>query len=158
MLNIRLSRVGKNRQPSFRVIVQQHTAAVKGKFIEALGYYRPAVNPKEFKINVDRIKHWLSVGAQPSDSMAVLLKKEGLTGLDRYISPRDKKRKSKSEEKSAPAKATPAPAQQAPKAEAKVESKAQSPASAPEPVSEPKAETIEPAEAPTEPAAEPKSE
>lgn len=149
MLNIRLSRVGKNRQPSFRVVVQEHTAAVKGKFIEALGFYRPAINPKEFKVNVDRIKYWLSVGAQPSDTMAVLLKKEGVEGLDRYIAPRDRKRKSKSE---APAE-KPAAAPQAPKAEAKVEA----PAPAEQPAETPAATVAEPeAEAPSEPA--PKSE
>ena len=81
MLKIRLSRTGKNSQPSFRVVVQEHTSPVKGKPIEALGYYRPAHTPKEFKINLDRIKHWMSVGAQPSDAIAVLLKQEGIDGL-----------------------------------------------------------------------------
>lgn len=138
MLNIRLSRVGKNRQPSFRVVVQEHTAAVKGKFIEALGFYRPAINPKEFKVNVDRIKYWLSVGAQPSDTMAVLLKKEGVEGLDRYIAPRDRKRKSKSEAPAPQPAATP----QAPKAEVKAEAPAVTPTEAVsvEPAAEPKSE------------------
>ena len=141
MLNIRLSRVGKNRQPSFRVVVQEHTRSVKGKFIEALGYYRPAINPKEFKVNIDRIKYWLSVGAQPSDSMAVLLKKEGVENLDRYIAPRNRKRKSKSEAKTQ-ANSQPAAAPQAPKAEPKAET----PVEAPAPVEVP---AEQPAETPT---------
>lgn len=138
MLKIRLSRTGKNRQPSFRVIVQEHTSAVKGKFIEVLGYYRPAANPKEFKVDLDKIKYWISVGAQPSDSLAVLLKKEGLEGLDKYIAPRNKKRKKTKEDQVAPAAPV---AAEAPKAEA------------------PKVEEAAPVEAPVEapPAEEPKA-
>lgn len=98
MLKLRLSRAGKNRQPSFRVLLQERTAAVKGKFIEELGYYKPANKPKEIKINLERIKHWLAVGAQPSDTLAVLLKHEGVENMDKYIEPRNKKRKKKGEE------------------------------------------------------------
>ena len=99
MLKIRLSRTGKKKQPSFRVVVQEHTAPIKGKFVEELGYYRPADDPKVFKVNTERIKYWISVGAQPSDSVAVLLKKDGLDGMEKYIEPRDKKRKKKKEKK-----------------------------------------------------------
>ncbi len=160
MLKIRLSRTGKNSQPSFRAVVQEHTAPVKGKPIEALGYYRPAHTPKEFKINLDRIKHWMSVGAQPSDAMAVLLKQEGVDGMEKFIAPRDKKSKKKKavEEKAeaAPAAVTPAPAPVAaaeetaapvettpkPAAEAEVVAAAEEPA------------VVAEAEAPAEPAAE----
>ena len=85
MLKIRLSRTGKKRQPSFRVVVQEHTAPIKGKFVESIGYFRPADDPKVFSVDLERVKHWLSVGAQPSDTVAVLLKKEGIEGLDKYI-------------------------------------------------------------------------
>ena len=78
MLKIRLSRTGKKNQPSFKVVVQEHTAPIKGKFVEELGFYRHAENPKVFKVNMERIKYWISVGAAPSDTLAVLLKKEGL--------------------------------------------------------------------------------
>lgn len=97
MLTIRLSRTGKKNQPSFRIIVQEHTASPKGEALESLGYYKPAVEPKIFKVDMERVKHWIKVGAKPSDTMAVLLKKEGLTGMEKYIEPRTKKRKSKSE-------------------------------------------------------------
>ncbi|MFA6305436.1 MAG: 30S ribosomal protein S16 [Candidatus Gracilibacteria bacterium] len=110
MLKIRLTRVGKHAQPSFRVVLQEHTAAVKGKFIEALGYYKPADKPKVLEVNIERVKHWISVGAKPSDTVAVLLKKNGFEGMDKYIEPRNKKRKSKKdkgEDASAPASAQP---------------------------------------------------
>lgn len=112
MLKIRLSRVGKKSQPSFRIVVQEHTSAVKGKFIEALGYYRPATKTKDFSFDTDRVKYWLSVGAQPSDSMAVLLKKQGVEGMEKFIALRNHKHKSKS----APEEAAPAPAPAAPAA------------------------------------------
>lgn len=101
MLKIRLTRIGKNKQPSFRVILQEHTSPVKGKFIEELGYYRPAATPKEVKIDLERVKHWMKMGAQPSDTVAVLLKKQGMENMDAFIAPRNKKHKSKSEAKTA---------------------------------------------------------
>lgn len=109
MLKIRLSRVGKKNQPSFRVIVQEHTSAVKGKFIEELGYYRPATKDKELVLKLDRIKHWIGNGAQPSDSLAVLLKKQGVSGMEKFIAPRNRQKKSKK----TVTEATAAPAQPA---------------------------------------------
>lgn len=127
MLKLRLSRTGKNRQPSFRVLLQERTAAIKGKFIEELGYYKPANKPKEIKINLERIKHWLAVGAQPSDTLAVLLKQEGVENMDKYIEPRNKKRAKKGEQ---PAAAT-APAPAAKPAEPAKPAAAPAPAEAP---------------------------
>ena len=148
MLKIRLSRAGKKKQPSFRVVVQEHSSPVKGKFVEELGFYLPTANPKEFKIDLERAKYWISVGAQPSDSVAVLLKKDGLDGMEKFIEPRNKKRKPKKEQPEeeapkAPAAAAPAeekpveeapapaeaPAEEAPKEEApKEEPKEEAPA------------------------------
>lgn len=114
MLKIRLSRTGKKAQPTFRVVVQEHRAAVKGKFIEALGFYRPTSKPKEFKVDLEKVKHWVSVGAQPSDAVAALLKTEGLSGMEKFMEPRNKKKKSKK----APAEVAAAPAAAAPAQEA----------------------------------------
>lgn len=97
--------------------MQEHTNAVKGKFTEELGYYMPAIAEKTFNVDLDRVKYWLSVGAQPSDSVAALLKKAGMDGMDKFIAPRDKKRKPKKEQ---PEEAAPAPAA-APAAEAPAE-------------------------------------
>lgn len=113
MLKIRLSRTGKTRQPSFRVLLQEHTSPVKGKFIEEMGYYKPASKSKEFKVDLERIKYWLKFGAQVSDTLAVLLKKEGVENMDQFIAPRNKQHKKKGEagkETATPATATPAAA------------------------------------------------
>lgn len=161
LLKIRLSRRGKKSQPSYRIVVQEHSSPIKGKFIDEVGTYMPASNPKFIQFDQDKIKHWLSVGAQPSDTVASLLKKEGMQGMDQYIAPRDKKRKKKNapEEEEAPAAPAPkaeAPAEEAPKEEAKAEEKAEAPAEE-APKEEAKAE--EKAEAPKEePASEEKAD
>lgn len=155
MLKIRLSRTGKKNQPSYRVVVQEHTAPIKGKFVEILGHYRPAENPKVFSVDKEKVQHWISVGAQPSDTMAVLLKQQGVEGMDQFIEPRNKKAKKKKQTEEpaaapAPAAATPAPepseSSEAPAEEPKVEEPAEAVEApvAEAPVSEPPAE--EPAE------------
>lgn len=103
MLRIRLTRIGKKAQPSFRIVVGEHSKAVKRKYIEILGNYAPQAQPKILKLNKERIQHWLSVGAQPSDTVAVLLKREGFADMDKFISKRDKQRKSKKEKPEEPA-------------------------------------------------------
>ena len=128
MLTLRLQRTGKTGQPNFRVVLQDHKSAVKGKALEILGHYQPALNPKVCKIDLERAKYWMSVGAKPSDTVAVLLKGQGMEGMEKYMEPRDKKRKKKGEQAEAPAaaasaagtaSASPAPAapKEAPKAE-----------------------------------------
>ncbi len=77
MLRIRLSRTGKKRQPSYRVVVAEKEAKRDGRVVERIGHYNPLTNPAEFKINEDRALYWLSVGAQPSDAVRVLLNKQG---------------------------------------------------------------------------------
>lgn len=133
MLSIRLSRVGKSSQPSFRVIVQEHTSSPKGKFLESLGNYQPALATKPVKFNVERIQYWISKGAQPSETVAALLKKEGVDGMEKFIKERTQTKKSKkapAEEKAAPQAAAPAPvAEAAPAEEAPVV--AETPAEAP---------------------------
>ena len=66
MLSIRLTRVGKKKQPIYRVIVLDKRKDPWGKFIENLGNYNPRTNPRTINLKIDRIKYWLSVGAQPS--------------------------------------------------------------------------------------------
>lgn len=95
MLRIRLTRTGKTRQESFRIVVAPHTNAVKGKYIEMLGYYHPATQPKKLEINKERVEYWIKNGAQPSDTLATLLKRNGFEGMDKYIATRTKQRVSK---------------------------------------------------------------
>jgi small subunit ribosomal protein S16 len=88
LLRIRLSRTGKTNQESFRIVVAPHTNAVKGKYLELLGSYNPAKQPKAFVIKKDRVEYWISVGAKPSSHVATLLKKNGLSNMDQYIEKR----------------------------------------------------------------------
>lgn len=77
MVRIRLRRVGAKKQPSYRVVVADSRSPRDGRFIERLGWYNPRTDPPSFDIKEDRALHWLSVGAQPSDAVARLLKKMG---------------------------------------------------------------------------------
>lgn len=103
MLTIRLSRIGKKSQPSFRLILQDKRRHPKGKALEILGNYSPALREKPITLSRERIEHWLRVGAYPSDSAAALLKKHGFTGMEKFLEPRNKKRKKKGEEETPPA-------------------------------------------------------
>ena len=70
MLTIRLSRIGKKKKPFYRVVVIERTRARNGRVRELVGTYDPLKKPAEVKLDADRIKYWMSVGAQPSDTVA----------------------------------------------------------------------------------------
>lgn len=76
MLRIRLSRIGKKNTPIYKVVVAEKTRPVKGKFIESLGMYNPGNKDNTF--NEERIKYWISVGAQPSQTVHNLLVKNNI--------------------------------------------------------------------------------
>lgn len=137
MLKIRLSRTGRTNYPSYRIVVAEHSDAVKGKFIEILGHYIPNRDPKVLEYDEKKIREWIDKGAKPSDTVASLLKNAGVTGLEKYINPRNKKRKKKNapDEEEAPA---------APQAEEKEEKPAEDkPKEKKEEKPEPKAEEKE---------------
>ncbi len=73
MLRIRLSRVGKKNNPVYKVVVAEKQRPVKGKFVESVGMYNPL--RKEIQLDAERIKYWISVGAQPSRTVHNLLVK-----------------------------------------------------------------------------------
>jgi small subunit ribosomal protein S16 len=78
MLKIRLQRVGRINSPSYRIIVAEHARGPKtGNFVEVVGTYDPTTKVRVLK--ADRIKYWISVGAQPSDTMHNMLITEGIT-------------------------------------------------------------------------------
>ena len=78
MVRIRLRRTGKKGQPSYRVVVADKESPRDGRFIEILGHYNPRTDPATVHIDADRALYWLSQGAQPSDAVARLLRKEGI--------------------------------------------------------------------------------
>jgi len=82
MVRIRLRRMGKKKAPTYRIVVADAHSPRDGKFIEIIGNYAPTRQPKELNIDGDRARYWMSVGAQPSDTVAYLLKKAGVTESD----------------------------------------------------------------------------
>ena len=79
MLRIRLRRTGQKHQPSYRLVVADQNARRDGDFVEIVGHYNPRSEPTEIVVNEERIKYWLGVGAQPSDTVHRILHKQGLT-------------------------------------------------------------------------------
>ena len=77
MTKIRLARTGSTHQPHYRVVVSDSRRARDGRFIEILGSYHPLQNG-EVSINKERAEYWLSVGAQPSNTVIGLLNKSGV--------------------------------------------------------------------------------
>ena len=74
MLTIRLARIGKKKKPYYRVVVIERTRARDGRVRDAVGTYDPLKKPAEVKLDADRIKYWLGVGAQPSDTVRSFIK------------------------------------------------------------------------------------
>ncbi|MCI6948493.1 30S ribosomal protein S16 [Oribacterium sp. P9] len=78
MLKIRLRRMGQIHAPFYRVIVADSRSPRNGRFIEEIGTYNPCVEPSEIKIDAEKAKQWIANGAQPTESVAKLLKKAGI--------------------------------------------------------------------------------
>lgn len=76
MLMIRLSRIGKKRQPAYRVVVIEKTRPRDGRFVEIVGTYDPLKNPAIVKLDAERVKYWLGCGAQPSDTVRSFLRNQ----------------------------------------------------------------------------------
>jgi len=73
MLRIRLTRTGKKHQPTYRIVVAEHSAPIQGKFIEIVGYYIPTTKPKTLEVKKERVEYWISNGAVPTDTIHNLL-------------------------------------------------------------------------------------
>jgi small subunit ribosomal protein S16 len=77
MVKIRLRRVGARKQPSYRIVVTDSRSPRDGRFIEAIGFYNPRTEPETVDYQEDRMLYWLSVGAQPSEAVARMVKSRG---------------------------------------------------------------------------------
>lgn len=77
MVKIRLMRVGKRKQPSYRVVVADSRSPRDGRIIESIGHYHPREDPSVIEINGERAVHWLHLGAQPSNTVKNLLRITG---------------------------------------------------------------------------------
>lgn len=74
-VKIRLKRVGAKNSPVYRVVVADGRSPRDGKFIEEIGTYQPQKKGDNVALKMDRIDHWVSVGAQPSDTVASMIRK-----------------------------------------------------------------------------------
>lgn len=75
MLSIRMRRTGSKKRPFYRVVLAEARAPREGRFLEILGFYNPRTHPATVEIDKDRLTHWISQGARPSDSVRTLLKR-----------------------------------------------------------------------------------
>jgi small subunit ribosomal protein S16 len=73
-----LTRLGAHKRPFYRIIVADSKARRDGPFIEILGTYNPLVEPSKIEVDLERAKHWIGQGAQPSDTVKRLLQKAGM--------------------------------------------------------------------------------
>lgn len=78
MVKMRLRRMGAKKQPFYRVIVADERSPRNGRFIEEIGCYNPLTEPSVIKIDADKAKEWIKNGAQPTETVKVLLKKAGI--------------------------------------------------------------------------------
>ena len=74
-VKIRLRRIGAKKAPIYRVVVADSRFPRDGRFIEEIGYYNPGTNPAEVQIDSEKAQKWIANGAQPTDTVKVLLKK-----------------------------------------------------------------------------------
>ena len=82
MVKIRLRRMGAKGQPTYRIVAADKESPRDGRFLEILGSYNPRTVPATILVKEDRVYHWMSQGAQPSDSVERLFRTTGL--LDRF--------------------------------------------------------------------------
>jgi len=78
LLKIRLRRTGQKHQPSYRIVVADKDSPRDGRFVEILGHYNPRTEPVTFEVKEDRVRHWVSQGAQPTETVHRLLHSRGM--------------------------------------------------------------------------------
>ena len=78
MVKIRLKRMGAKKTPFYRVVVADSRFPRDGRFIEEIGTYNPLTKEKEFKVDAEKAKKWIANGAQPTDTVRDLLKKNNI--------------------------------------------------------------------------------
>lgn len=78
MLRIRLSRVGKKKQPHYRIVVIDQRRARDSRYVEVVGHYHPRQNPTGLDLKPERIQYWLGQGAQPTETVRSFLRRHKL--------------------------------------------------------------------------------
>lgn len=151
-LKIRLARGGAKKRPFYQIVVADARSPRDGRFVEKVGTYNPMLpqdNQDRIRLNADRIKHWLSVGAQPTDRVALFLGKAQIIDMPTVrVSPKQSTPKAKAQERLKGAEEARKEAEEARKAAAEEALKPKAePEAAPEP--EPESEPEAPTSAPT---------
>jgi small subunit ribosomal protein S16 len=82
VVRIRLRRMGAKKKPFYRVVIAHKESPRDGRFIEIVGTYDPRTQPETVELKMDRVNHWLSTGAQPSESVGRILRKINLLNTD----------------------------------------------------------------------------
>lgn len=82
MVRIRLRRMGAKKKPFYRLVVAHKESPRDGRFIEIVGTYDPRTQPETVELKTDRVNHWLSTGAQPSESVGRILRKLNIVDAD----------------------------------------------------------------------------
>lgn len=77
-VKIRLRRMGAKKAPFYRIVVADSRFPRDGRFIEEIGYYNPMKDPAEFSVDAEKVKTWIGNGAQPTETVKSLLKKNGI--------------------------------------------------------------------------------
>jgi small subunit ribosomal protein S16 len=83
VIKIRLRRMGAKKRPSYRIVVADSHTKRDGRIVEQIGLYDPLTEPATITVNEERAAYWLSVGAQPTETVHILLRKQGLIPDDR---------------------------------------------------------------------------
>jgi small subunit ribosomal protein S16 len=85
MIKLRLRRVGAKKRPAYRIVVADARSKRDGRFIESVGFYDPLTEPTTIRIDGERARYWLAVGAQPTDRVAKLLRIQGVTDESGHV-------------------------------------------------------------------------
>lgn len=103
-VKIRMTRMGDKKNAIYRIVVADSKVSRDGIYIDQVGFYNPNTNPAEVRIDAEKAKSWIAKGAQPTDTVKALLKKNGVE----FSAKKAEKKPSKKtiEKKSAPAKST----------------------------------------------------
>ncbi len=78
MVRLRLTRIGGKKNPIWRIVATDQRSPRDGRILEIVGRYNPQTEPSTISVDEDRVKHWLSVGAQPTNQVKKLLRLQGI--------------------------------------------------------------------------------
>ena len=114
MLRIRLQRSGRKGRANYKIVVAEHSAPIQGRYAALLGTYDPLVEKHGFKIDTELLSVWIKKGAKPTNTVARLLKGQGVPDMERFIVEMKNKTVKNPKEKPAEVPAPAAPAEVAP--------------------------------------------